>query len=51
MKKMDLVKTIGMVGTVLGVTSTVLAGWYQQKSMERTIEEKVNESIDKTKEE
>ena len=47
MKKLDLVKTIGMVGTVLGAASTVLVGWYQHKSIEKTIEEKVNESINK----
>lgn len=42
MKKMNLVKTIGLVGTALGVVSTVISNWSQQKDIERTIEEKVD---------
>ena len=42
LKKFDLVKTVGLVGTMLGLVSTVISSWSQQKDMERMIEEKVN---------
>lgn len=42
MKKFDTIKTIGIAGTILGIASTIISSWSQQKDMEKTIEEKVN---------
>lgn len=44
-KKIDWIKVISLGGTVLGIASTLIAGWCQNQSMERTIEEKVNEAL------
>ena len=51
MRKLDLVKTIGFAGTALGLISTVISGWSQQKDIERTIEEKVGEALGITQDE
>lgn len=45
MKKIDLIKTIGLAGTVLGIVSTAISSWSQQKDMERTVAEKVDEAL------
>ena len=45
MKKFDTIKMIGLAGTILGITSTIISGWSQQKDMEKTIEEKIDEAL------
>ena len=45
MKKMDLVKMVGLAGTVLGIASTLISGWSQQKEIERVVDEKINQAL------
>lgn len=45
MKKMDLVKMVGLAGTVLGIASTLISGWSQQKEIERVVDEKINQTL------
>lgn len=45
MKKFDTIKLVGMVGMALGGLATLIGNWAQEKAMEQTIEEKVNEAL------
>ena len=44
-KNIDVVKIVSIAGTVLGLTASLINGWSQQKNMEKSISEKVNEVI------
>lgn len=46
-KKVDLVKILGITATVMGMASTALSGWVNDKNMEKTISEKVAEEMAK----
>lgn len=50
-KKLGLVKLIGFIGVGLGMLSTLVSNYAQEKQMEETIEEKVNEALAKREEE
>lgn len=41
----NLVKVIGIIGTVLSVGSTLVTSWANDKKTEQVIEEKVQEAI------
>lgn len=43
--KYDVVKIIGFAATILGLASTMLTGWSQQRAMEQAIDEKVDEAL------
>lgn len=43
--KIDMVKIIGFAGMILGGVATLISSWSQEKQMEKTIEEKVNEAL------
>ena len=45
MKKIDIVKVVNIVGTVLGIASTLLSGWAGQKATKDTIAEQVAEAL------
>lgn len=45
MKKLDTVKLVGFAGMILGFVATQIGNWAQEKTMEQTIEEKVNEAL------
>ena len=45
MKKIDVVKIVGIAGTVLGVASTFLGNWATQKTMDETVAKKVAEAL------
>ena len=40
-----MVKLIGLAGMALGGLATLITGYAQQQTIERTIEEKVNEAL------
>ena len=40
-----MVKVVGFAATILGFAATMLTGWSQQKTMEKTIDEKVEEAL------
>lgn len=42
---MKKLKMIGMTGILLSGAATLIGGWVQEKQMEETIEEKVNEAL------
>lgn len=44
-KKLDVIKLIGLAGMALGGLATMITGYAQERTMERTIEEKVNEAL------
>lgn len=50
-KKLSAVKLIGFVGVGLGMLATLVSNYAQEKQMEETIEEKVNEALAKRDEE
>lgn len=46
MKNSDkVIKILGVVSTVMGVTATLLSSYTSEKNMELTIEKKVNEAL------
>lgn len=47
MKKISLVKFLGITATLLGAGTTVLSDWVNEKQMDEKIEEKVNEALQK----
>ena len=51
MKKVGLVKIIGFAGMALGALATLVSNYANEKQMEETIEEKVNEALAKREEE
>ncbi len=40
-----LIKTLGIVASVVGVGATLVSDWVNDKKMEEKIEEKVNEAF------
>lgn len=46
-KKFDAVRLVGIVGMLLGGAATLVSSWAQEKQMEKTIEEKVDEALAK----
>ena len=53
LKKLDTVKLISFVGIAISGIATLIANYANEKQMEKTIEEKVNEALaerDKTEE-
>ncbi|MGN1370919.1 MAG: hypothetical protein ACI4XM_01365 [Candidatus Coprovivens sp.] len=49
-KDIDMVKLISVAGTILGMAGTALTGWASNKNMEKLIDEKVQEAIQKVNE-
>ena len=47
MKKIDMVKMLGLAGMVLGGLASMITEHARSKQMEQTIEEKVNEALAK----
>lgn len=47
MKKFDAVRLIGLAGMALAGLATLVTSYAQNKQMEETIEEKVNEALAK----
>jgi hypothetical protein len=45
-KKIDVVSIVGFAGAALAFVATQISSWSQQKEMERTVEEKVNEALE-----
>ena len=45
LKKIDAVKIIGLAGMALGGLATLIGNWAQQRTMEQTIEEKIEEAL------
>ena len=43
----NIIKMAGMAGMLLAGLATLVGNWAQQKAMEETIEEKVNEALAK----
>lgn len=43
--KIDVVKTVSIVGTVLGVGATLLSNWATKKDMNDTIKEEVAKAL------
>lgn len=43
--KVNVVKVVGVAGTVLGLAGTLLSSWVTQKKMDETIEKKVTEAL------
>lgn len=50
-KKLNVVKLIGLAGVALGAFATFVSNYAQEKQMEETIEEKVNEALAKREDE
>lgn len=44
-KNLDVVKLVGVAATALGIASTLLSGWANERNTENLISEKVNEAI------
>lgn len=47
MKKIDMIKILSITGTILSMTGTALSSYASDKNMEKLINEKVIEAIDK----
>ncbi len=47
MKKISLIKILGIAATLLGAGATILSDWVSEKQMDEKIEEKVNEALQK----
>lgn len=45
MKKIDVTKVISLTGTILGITASLLGSWSQQKTIDKTIEDKIKEAL------
>lgn len=43
--KKDLVQMVGVLGTLLGVASTLITSYCNDKTMEQLVEEKVKEAL------
>lgn len=44
-----LIKVVGMAGTALSVTSTLLLGWHSEKSMEQAVQKEVAKALKEMK--
>lgn len=42
-----LIKTLGIVATIVGVGATLVTNWVNDKKMDEKIEEKINEALTK----
>lgn len=47
MKKIDMIKVISITGTILGMAGTALSSYASDKNMEKLVNEKVKEAIEK----
>ena len=47
MKKIDMIKILSITGTILSMAGTALSSYASDKNMEKLINEKVIEAIDK----
>lgn len=47
MSKDDLIKVVGIAGTVLGVGATLLQNWSSDQKLEKLVNDKVKEILDK----
>ena len=47
MKKIDMIKILSITGTILGMAGSALSSYASDKNMEKLINEKVKEAIDK----
>ena len=47
MKKIDMVKILSITGTILSMAGTALSSYASDKNMEKLINEKVKDAIDK----
>jgi hypothetical protein len=45
------IKILGLAATVIGIGATLLTDWVNERKMDVTIEEKVNEALNKKDEE
>lgn len=45
MAKFDVVKVVGVVGTVLSVVGTLASSWTNDKKMDETVAKKVEEAL------
>lgn len=43
--KKDLVQLVGVLGTLLGVASTLITSYCNDKTMERMVEDKIKEAM------
>lgn len=50
-QKFDVPKLIGLAGLALAGVATLIGNWAQERQMEQTIEEKVNEALAKREKE
>lgn len=46
--KDKIIQIIGVTGTILGVVSTLLNSWTQEKNIEKLVDKKVAEALTKT---
>lgn len=47
MKKMDVIKILSITGTILGMAGTAISSYANDKNMEKIINEKVKEAVEK----
>ena len=47
MKKINMVKFVGLLGTGLGLAATLLSNYSQQSEMKKTVEEEVAKALAK----
>lgn len=47
MKKIDMIKVMSIAGTILGMAGTALSSYASDKNMEKLINDKVVEAIEK----
>ena len=45
MNPSTLIKLVGMAGTALSVSSTLLLGWHSEKSMEQAVQKEVAKAL------
>lgn len=45
MNKNGLIKTLGIVATIVGLGATLVTDWVNDKKMDEKIEEKINEAL------
>lgn len=43
--RIDTIKLVGLLGMALGGLATLIGNWAQEKAIEQTIEEKVQEAL------
>lgn len=50
LKKIDVAQLVGFGAMILGLASTMLSNWSNERTMERTIDEKIEERFAKIEE-